>query len=103
MPTTKKREKKKRKRTIRNFEAALWTVPMSCAWSGLKHKYVLHLIHTGVLEAVAIGPEREDTLPDGTVRRRACAKFLVVAKPFRAFVESLGSRGKLTIGRSAAP
>jgi hypothetical protein len=97
MPTTKKREKKKHKRTIPDFTAALWTVPMSCAWSGLKHKYVLNLIRTGVLEAVAMGPEREDTLPDGTVRRRACAKYLVVAKSFRAFVESLGSRGKLTI------
>lgn len=109
MPTTKKNvkrsrrnlggKKRGRKRIQRNYGAALWTTPMCESWSGLKRKYIVHLMFSGKVPFVALGPDRDDTLPDGSVRHRSCAKYLVLSKPFREFVEGLGTVG--TLKRSA--
>jgi hypothetical protein len=72
---------------------------MAVEWSGLKQRYILDLIRSGAIPSVRLGPDRDDTLPDGRVRHRSCAKFMVVSKPFRKFVERLGTVG--TLQRSA--
>ena len=78
----------------RNFNAALWSVPASVEWSGFTHQRMLDLIHAREIEAVAVGPEQSHIRRDGSIRRRSCVKFLVVAKSLIAFVEGL-SGGKL--------
>jgi hypothetical protein len=87
--------KRKRKPTVRNFSARLWTVPMCASWSGLAHKFLLDRIHAGVLEAIAMGPERDHKRRDGSIRHRSCAKYLVVAAPFQKYVRGLSAQGRL--------
>jgi hypothetical protein len=107
MPTARKRAKQKRaplkpgqpgrRPSRRNFDAALWSVPMCVQWSGFSYPHVRKLIRTGVVSAIALGPEYE---MNG--HRRTCAKFLVPAQPFRAFVEGLGTGSRLTAKGNAA-
>jgi hypothetical protein len=87
---------RRRKRTIRNYDAQLWTVPMGVAWSGLAHQHLLKLIAEGKIEAVALGPEQDHVLPNGSTRHRRCAKFLLPSEAFKAFVVGLAARGGLT-------
>ena len=97
MPTLKKKPAvapTDRRRAVKNFNAALWSVPMAVEWSGLCHERILELIHAGEIEAVAVGPETS-YVRDGSTRRRSCAKYLVVAAPLKKFVKTLAVRGKL--------
>jgi hypothetical protein len=86
---------KRTRRTIPNYEAQLWSMGMCESWSGLKRKYIVDLIISGKVPSVLLGPGREDTLPNGTLRRRPCVKYLVPSAPFKEFVEGLGTVGKL--------
>ena len=68
---------------------------MAVQWSGLIHHRLLELIHAGEIKAIAMGPGWSHVRRDGRAGRRSCAKYLVVAKSLMAFVEKLGTRGKL--------
>jgi hypothetical protein len=99
MPSAKKKKRaakpQGRGRGPRNFNAALWSTPMCTEWSGLPRAQLMELIRAREIESVTVGPAVTHLWHNGTVRHRSCAKFLVVAKSLKAFVEGLGARGKL--------
>jgi hypothetical protein len=87
---------KSTRRTIHNYDGKLWSTTMCAAWSGLAVSYIVRLIRTGQLQAVALGPACEQhTGIQGIVHRR-CAKYMVFSAPFKEFVENLGVTGRLT-------
>jgi hypothetical protein len=102
MAAKRKAKRKRQRHTVRNYAAALWTVPMCHTWSGLPHQKILDLIHDGQVKAIATGRERDEMGPHGKIRHRACNKYLVPAKEFRAFIARLGTSGRLMIGENVA-
>jgi hypothetical protein len=99
----KRRARKRRGRgpAACNYDAALWTIPMGSRWSGLSPQYIRSEVRAGRIEGAAMGPEQDHSMPDGSTRRRCCAKFLIVAKSFKAFVDGLSGRGKPPKGKAA--
>jgi len=94
----------RRKRTKRPFNpsARLWTLPDSADWSGIPYKILLRLVKAGVIQAVTIGDKVKQTMPNGQRRVRACAKFLILSKPFITWVDGLGAGDKLAITKGEA-
>jgi hypothetical protein len=80
-----------RRPITRNYSATLWTTGMCEQWSGLRRKYIVDLLLTGKVPFLRLGPGRDDTMPDGSIRRRPCAKYMVYSTPFKAYIESLGT------------
>jgi hypothetical protein len=90
-----KKKRKPRGSAARDYDSQLWTVPMCARWAGLVPAYIRSQIRAGVIEAVAVGDGHDHALPNGAMCRRSCAKFLVVAKSFKAFVEGLSKLHRL--------
>lgn len=95
---TKKKKRNPRGSATRNFDSVLWTVPMCAAWSGFAPDYIRSQIRAGVIEALLVGPGYDRPMPSGVMCRRSCAKFLVIAESFKAFVEGLTKLGRVSVG-----
>lgn len=96
---------KRRKRTRRPFDPAarLWTVPQCVPWSGLPYATILRLVKTGVIDAIKIGGEvPQNFKKSGKQRARSCAKYMILSRPFIAWVDGFAPGDKLTVTKTAA-